>query len=166
MSPDQEKKTERAETRRIAHLYHWVGNEDVLLVRPLVVGFLFCFYAVIWPLHLLARRTRLGRWAADVLDRLRAQRQLTGSWTHPSRRFAWHHRQVFRFQALYLAMGLATCGLGLLLGAPFYVITFKRARQELLDGGWPLLPIVGRWQPEPPVAVADERAPPPIQTKE
>ena len=65
--------------------------------------------------------------------------------------YAWHHLQVIRFQALYLAFVACTCGVGVVLGAPFYILWFSRARSEASAGGFPRLPIVGRWQPTPPV---------------
>jgi hypothetical protein len=138
------------ERRNIGLLYSWHTNEYILLGWALSLGVAWFAFAGLWLLRLACLGRGPGRWAAEALSRLAQQRAESGSWFAFTPAYAWHHRQVIRFQLLYLLFIACTCGIGLLLGAPFYIAWFMRARREAEAGGWPLLPIVGRWQPEPP----------------
>ena len=126
---------EQDERRRIGLLYSWMSNEYILLAWVLCVVFVALFVAALWLLRLLCFGRGPGRWAATALERRRSRCDETGTWFGFSRSYAWHHRQVIRFQALYLLFLVVTCGVGLLLGAPFYVIWFSRARREAEQGG-------------------------------
>jgi hypothetical protein len=138
------------ERRRIGLLYSWHTNEYILVAWAFWLILASCTVAVLWVLRLVCFGRGPGRWATSALGRLRVRRDETGSWFGFPPAYAWHHRQVIRFQVSYLAFIVCTCGTGLILGAPFYILWFSRARREAEAGGWPLLPIVGRWQPEPP----------------
>lgn len=138
------------ERRRIGLLYSWMINEYELPAFVVAVIFLGLFLGVLWLLRLLCLGRGPGRWAGEVLERYRARRLEQGNCFGRPPTYWWHQRQVLSFQALYLAFVLCTCGVGLLIGGPFYIVWFMRARREAEAGGWPRLPIVGRWQPEPP----------------
>ena len=138
------------EPRSIGLLYSWMNNEYELLVFLLVAPVVGILLGMLWLVRVLFVGRGPGRWAKTVLDRHRTRRRENGNWLGHSRFRWWHLQQVLRLQVLYLAFVIATCGLGLLVGAPFYIAWFKRARAVAEAGGWPLLPIVGRWQPEPP----------------
>jgi hypothetical protein len=138
------------ERRRIGLLYSWHTNEYILLGWALTLAIAWAAFAGLWLLRIVCLGRGPGRWAAEVLSRLAQQRAESGSWFAFSEAYAWHHQQVVRLQLLYLAFIACTCGIGLLVGAPFYILWFSRARVEAEQGGWPLLPIVGRWQSPPP----------------
>jgi hypothetical protein len=140
------------ETKRIGLLYSWSVSETFLAAWAVWMVILGGSLALLWSLRLLFLGRGPGRWAASVLERMQAQRAQTGSWFAFTPTYAWHHRQAIRFQLVYLLFVVCTCGVGLIIGAPFYITWLMRARREAEAGGWPLLPIVGRWQPEPPVA--------------
>lgn len=137
--------------RLIPHLYSWVTNEYILVSWVLTLALMGTAVALLWALRLLCVGRGPGRWAATILDRLHARREQTGNWFGFTPAYAWHHRQVIRFQLLYVAFIVCTCGVGLIVGAPFYIWWFIRAQDEVRAGGWPLLPVVGRWQPPPPM---------------
>lgn len=141
----------RDRPQHIGLLYSWVSNEYVLpswIIVLLLVGIAWTLLSL---LRLVCFGRGPGRWAATVLERIRKHRAKNGGEFGFPPAYAWHHKQVVRFQALYLLFIFLTCGVGLIAGAPFYVYWHIQARREAEKGGWPLLPIVGRWQPAPPV---------------
>lgn len=138
------------ERQHIGLLYSWASNEYVLPAWVITLAIVGVLVAVLWVVQLITFGRGPGRWAAGVLEKQRLRREQTGGWFGFTPTYAWHHRQVIRFQALYLVFIALTCGVGLLVGAPFYILWFMRARREVERGGWPLLPVVGRWQAEPP----------------
>jgi hypothetical protein len=138
------------ERRRIGLLYSWHTNEYILPAWVITLAIVGAMQATLWLLRLVCLGRGPGRWAAELLTKQRERRVATGSWFGFTRAYAWHHRQVLRFQALYLLFIACTCGVGLLVGAPLYILWFSRARREAEAGAWPLLPVVGRWQPQPP----------------
>jgi hypothetical protein len=137
--------------KRIGLLYSWHSSEYLFLGWVLSLALLWPIFGVLWLTRAASGKRGPGPWAAGALERMKAQRAASGSWFGFTPAYAWHHRQVMRFISVYLVFITCTCGVGLLLGAPFYIAWFMRARREAEQGGWPLLPIVGRWQPEPPV---------------
>jgi hypothetical protein len=141
----------REHPRHIGLLYSWHTNEYVLPAWVLTLVVAGCALGALWLLRVLCFGRGPGRWAATVLGRFAARRAETGNGFNFPPVYAWHHRQVIRFQALYLLFIVCTCGVGLIIGAPFYIAWHMNARREAEAGGWPLLPIVGRWQPPPPV---------------
>ncbi len=141
----------RETPRQIGLLYSWQINEYILCVHVIGLSLMGVAVVVLWALKLIFLGRGPGRWAAGVMDRARARRAETGNWFGQPPAYAWHYRQVMRFQALYLLFVVCTCGVGLVIGAPFYIYWFIQARPLAEQGGWPRLPVVGRWQPEPPM---------------
>ncbi len=139
------------ERRHIGLLYSWTSNEYLLAAWMITLAIAGMLLAALWLLRLVCFGRGPGRWAASLMERHRQRRGQPGGWFGFTPTYAWHHLQVIRFQALYLAFVACTCGVGVVLGAPFYILWFSRARSEASAGGFPRLPIVGRWQPTPPV---------------
>lgn len=59
----------------------------------------------------------------------------------------WHARQSLRFNLAYLAITLATCGLGGLVLLPFFVSACLRAARGAREGEWTALAWIGVREP-------------------
>ena len=78
---------------------------------------------------------------------------------------AFHALQSFYFGLLFFVVGIATCGIGIVLGFAPYLVFELIAAKEANEGHWYRLPIVGNWawakHPGPPAEKPALITPPP-----